>query len=664
VARTISTPHSDTVGFLLGDRDGAIVSVGEDRRIQRTQGTTSVTLATDVSTSVRVTYAPARRLLAYATSPAGIAVLDLGTRTTKRISTLDPAVMEFAPDGSRLAALDDQGELVVWSTAPEVQPIYRATVPGATRIRFATPTRLIVQARAAIRAIALDATGGAPDAGATSDVVAFDAQPAAVVTGTDDGSIAMLSPRLAVLGRTSVCHQRLHDVRLIPHTDRLAFSCQSGISGVARYDAANHTLTVIDTFATRGLTDIEPDNTGRYVVVTDESNTAYLYDTESRLLTHYDGNAGQPSSVAAPTPELDRVLIGDVNGTVRVWDRPTGAARVVLQAPAAVFGFAFTPDSQALVADGADGVVRQIKLGDGATTELSGHSAAVFAVRVAPDGSSILSLAYDGTVRTWRAGDTTMLRRFAEHAGMVEDVDYVEHGRRVVSVGDDGRLLAWSPGGTDVAVLFEHGSPLTSVEVLRRNDHVVIMDAQGTVWDASLTGELRKVRDADGATLTMLRASPDGHYVAVGTATGAVAVYETASWRVVKTVQGEGSIRKIAFDPTDRDLLIAREAGHTQFGHVQLVALGMQRAVPWHDVTAAVRDVAYAPDGETIGFVCADGGTWLYAVRGDTWAYARDHDTDVLTGRFSPDGRLFATTDRRGTVVVRDVASTLAAAAR
>jgi WD40 repeat protein len=128
-------------------------------------------------------------------------------------------------------------------------------------------------------------------------------------------------------------------------------------------------------------------------------------------------------------------------------------------------------------------------------------------------------------------------------------------------------------------------------------------------------------------------------------------------------VKGEGSIRKIAFDPLDRDLLIAREAGHTQFGHVQLVALGMQRAVPWHDVAASVRDVAYAPDGETIGFVCADGGTWLYAVRGDTWAYTRDHDTDVFTGKFSPDGSLFATTDRRGVVVVRNVAATLAAAA-
>jgi dipeptidyl aminopeptidase/acylaminoacyl peptidase len=94
---------------------------------------------------------------------------------------------------------------------------------------------------------------------------------------------------------------------------------------------------------------------------------------------------------------------------------------------------------------------------------------------------------------------------------------------------------------------------------------------------------------------------------------------------------------------------------------VRFVALGT-RALPWQDVTAEARSITYAPDGETIGFVCKDGGTWLYSLRGDIWAYARDHDAEASGGKFSPDGKLFVTTDRRGVVVVRDVASTLAAA--
>jgi WD40 repeat protein len=346
----------------------------------------------------------------------------------------------------------------------------------------------------------------------------------------------------------------------------------------------------------------------------------------------------------------------------------------VLAATGAVFGLAFTPDSKTLVADGIDKRVRTIALGDGAVTELSGGGAVVLAVRVAPDGRSIASLGTDGTIRTWRAGSAAgapPLRQLTEHGSAVEDADFIEHGRRVVSVGDDGRLLAWSPDGADVAVLFRHAAPLTGVETLARTDHVAIKDGEGAVWDVAPGGAARQVRRPDGTALTVLRASPDGSYLAIGSETGAVTIYETASWSVVKTVKTGGGIRQIAFDPRNRDLLVASESGRAQFGHVEIVGLGApggpggpveQRSLPWREIAAAVRDVAYAPDGETIGIVCADGGAWLYAVRGDTWVYVRDHDTDTPTGKFSPDGRWFASTDLRGLVVVRDVPLTFAAA--
>jgi WD40 repeat protein len=662
VAKAVYTPHSDTVWFLLGNKDGEIVSVGEDRRIQLTQGATSTTLATDVSTSVRLTYAPSRGLLAYATSPAGIAVMDLGTRSTKRITTLDPRAMAFAPDGSRLAALDSHGELVVWSTAPDATPVYRAVVSGEAHLRFAAPSRLLVQDQSGIRAVALDSSGGAPDSAAISDIATLDVRPDAVIAGTTNGVIVMLSPTLEALGRTSVCRKRLLVLRFILHTDRLAFSCQDRVAGVARYDAVQRSFIIIDTFDTRGLARLAPDVTGRYVGVTDESNTAYLYDTETRLMSRYDGNAGQPTYVAAPTPEFDHVMTGDVNGTVRVWNPPDRSARAILQAPDAIFNLAFTPDGKSLVTAGADRVVRLTDLTDGATTELQRHNAMVFGVRVSRDGSAVLSYSYDGTLLVWRASDSTLSRRFANHASVVEDADYIEHGRRIVSVGDDGRLLAWSPDGTDMSVLFEHTSPLTGVVALAGKDHVVIKDAEGSVWDVSLDGKTRRVRAADGVDASRLRASTDGRYVATGTDTGLVTVYDTSTWRVIKTITAGGSIRQIQFDPLNRDLLVASEAGHGEFGHVEIVTLEVQRAFHWRTVAAAVRDVAYTPDGEMIGFVCADGGAWLYSISRDIWAYTRDHNTDTFTGRFSPDGRRFVSSDRRGVVVVRDVQATLAAA--
>ena len=667
VARAVLAPHTDTIWFAVADPDGAIVSLGEDRHIRLTRDGISTTLASDASTAVTVVYAPSTRLVAYATSPNGIAVLDVRARTTRRISAINPAAMRFSPDGSRLAVLDDRGALEVWSIvpgapgapgAPDVRAIHRAVVPGAVKVRFMTSSRLVVQDRAVIRAIALDAAGGAADTRALPDVTSFDAGPALVAAGTGDGRVVLLGPDLGVLGETSLCHGQVRYARLIPRTDRLAFSCQEKTAGVARHDPARHGLTIIDTFATRGLADVAPDATGRYVVVTDESNTAYIYDTATRLLTHYEGTAGQPSYVAAPTPEFAHVLIGDVNGTVRVWDPPSAAARVVLQAPDAIFGLAFAPDGKAFFTGGVDDLVRRIDPADGAVTELRGHGGVVLEVRAAPDGASIVSMSYDRTLRTWRTRDGAQLRELSAHGSVVQDADYIEGGRRVASVGEDGRLLVWSPGGDDVAELFHHDAPLTGIEVLSHNDHMVIKDVAGSIWDVAPDGKTRKLRDADGAAVTALRASPDGRYLAAGTAAGTVAIYETSGWRIVDAIKTDGTIGQIRFDPLGRDLVIASEAGRAPSGHVVVVPLGAARRFHWRDIPAAVRDLAYTSDGETLGFACADGGTWLYSVPRDAWAYTRDHDNDVLGVAFSPDGKLFVTTDRRGAVVVRDVPAT------
>ncbi|HET7506310.1 MAG TPA: serine/threonine-protein kinase [Kofleriaceae bacterium] len=666
VARAVIAPHSDTVWFAAGDASGAIVSVGEDGRVQLTRGmastSTSTTLASDASTEVIVAYAPTRQLLAYAMAPTGIAIIDLTTRRRTQIPGIKPRRLRFSPGDARLAALDARGELDVWSIGPEPVSLYRAVHPGATQLRFATPSRVIVQDRAGLRAIALDAAGGAPDTATLAEITSIDAAADGVAAGTGDGRIVMLGPGLAVLAATPVCHQRVRHARFIPHTDRLAFACQDKVAGVVRHDPERHGLAIVDTFATRGLATVTPDDTGRYVALTDESNTAYVYDTATRIVTHYDGTAGQPAYVAPPSPGFDHVLVGDVNGTVRVWDAPTGAARVVLQAPNAIFGIAFTPDSAALFTGGADHVVRRIDTGGAAIAELRGHGDVVLGVRMAPDGRSAASLSYDGTVLAWRATDGALLRRLTDHGSVVEDVDYVEHGRRIASVGDDGRLLVWSPEGRDVAVVFQHPTPLTAVETLAHSDHLAIKDAAGAVWDVALDGRSRKVREPDGTGVTTLRASPDGRYLATGTDAGVVAIYDTSDWHVVTTVRAEGSIRQIQFDPRGRDVVIASEAGRAASGHVQIVALGAPRRLAWHDIAVSARDVAYTFDGETLGLACGDGGTWLYAVPSDTWAYTRDHDTDVLSGRFSPDGKLFATTDRRGVIVMRSVQATLLAA--
>jgi WD40 repeat protein len=360
------------------------------------------------------------------------------------------------------------------------------------------------------------------------------------------------------------------------------------------------------------------------------------------------------SAITVPGPEFERVLVGDVNGTVRVWKVPPRAARAVLRATGAVYGAAFSPDGKTIATDGSEGIVRRINLNDRRVTELRGHRGIVLGTRFSPAGGSFVSWSKDGTIRVWGPTGVDPLRIFSDHAGIVGGAGYIEGGRRVLSIGDDGRLLAWSPESGEPEELFKHGVPLHALEILDAR-RVVVADSMGAVWQVSTDRVARRIRQSDGVVVTRLRVSPDGSLLAMGMADGAVTVYETTGYKVLRQETMAAGIRRINFDPQGRDLLIASEDGH-----VRVVALDQRRAIPWRELPLAARDAAYSNDGDTIAFVCKGGGTWFYSIPADRWVYVRDHAVDVISGRFSQIGADFASADRSGVVIVRDVVKTFA----
>jgi eukaryotic-like serine/threonine-protein kinase len=659
VARAVLKPHNNTIWFLAGEQDGGIVSVGADWRIRVTRDGTSTTVATDVSPDVRASYSPARRRLAYATAPPGVGLLDLATRATTRLDTGKPTSLSLAPDGSRLAAVDEHHRLTVWALDPAATILYRETIAGAYSAVFMTPAHLVVIGDA-VQLVSLDPLFTSSNIVPLPGMHTADVRPDRIVVGLVKGTIVLLSPspdmtQLVASEPTPLCDNQVLSVKFVGSTDLLAFTCLGGTAGIARYDLPTGTLVKIDSFTLRGRAMAVSDAAGRQVAFSDQSTTLYVYDVRTRLMTHNDGQAAVISFVASPTPEHGQFIAGDVNGTIRVWDRPTQAARALARLPLPLYTVAFL-DNDTIVTAGADQAIHQIDVVTGVDTPLGYHDGYIFGIQVAPDRQSFVSFGWDGNVRVWRPHRRGAIRVFSGHGSIIEDASYTADGNRVVSIGDDGRLFAWSPDREESRLLLARSVPLVALEVMAQTGHVAVQDTTGSMWDVSPAGATTKIRDGDG-TAWRLASSSDGRLLAAGSESGAVILYRTADWTVAKETAVPGRVSLLQFDPQGRDLLIGSEDRPA----VRLLALDHRRDVPWRDIAVSPRDLAYSADGETIAITCTDGQEWFYSIPDDSWVYTHDHESEPLSGQFSPDGKRFASVDAHGVVVVRDMAQTFIA---
>ena len=148
---------------------------------------------------------------------------------------------------------------------------------------------------------------------------------------------------------------------------------------------------------------------------------------------------------------------------MRVWEAGSGRLLHTLTGHTdGVAAVGWSPDGSRLVSGGND---RTIRIWHPTPTQhdtTADHPTdRVLAVGWSPDGSRLVSGGGDGTVRVWEAGSGrlqytlprrgigTLTRRLLNmssgHTGGVAAVGWSPDGSRLVSGGDDGRLVLWSP---------------------------------------------------------------------------------------------------------------------------------------------------------------------------------------------------------------------------
>jgi len=373
------------------------------------------------------------------------------------------------------------------------------------------------------------------------------------------------------------------------------------------------------------------DGTARVWSITRGALTAVTSTTEIAVLRGHT----QAVRLAVFSPDGTRVATASMDGTARVWD--TGAGRDVYSLPAldgcrdaakarrtnlnAINVVAFSPDGHWEALPGDDCLTRILDRRTGrVSATLAGHHANVQIAAFSPDSHWLVTGSVDATARVWDTHGWRSVAVLRGHSGSINGVAFDPAGHTLATASADGTVRLW--------------------------------DAPAWRLARSLRPPV-KVLPA-GSTLTDVRFSPDGRWLAAPsttTSTGdTVIVWNARTGALGASLpENAGGVRSAAFSANAALLATANNDGTVSVFDTRT----WQAVTTLRGHSAAVNSVAFSPDGAWLLSGSFDGTARFWEAASPRWpsiATLRIPSGEVISAAFTPDGQSLVTTNASGTV--------------
>ncbi len=247
---------------------------------------------------------------------------------------------------------------------------------------------------------------------------------------------------------------------------------------------------------------------GRRVLTGNADNSLRLWDLESGAEVVRLGALTEGGVCAAVSPDGRLALAWghpqfNDDGMLRLWDLANRhEVRHWEGHQGAIGQGVFTPDGRALLTGGRDHVARLWDVGSGRELQtLKGHDGRVLCVAVSPNGKRAATGGADRVIHLWDLQSGRKLHSLYGHAGNVQCVAFTPDGGGVVSGGYDTTVRLWdAETGRELRRMEGHNYLIESLSVSSDGKRVLAGDGpevRGNVW---VRGADHRVRLWDLAT--------------------------------------------------------------------------------------------------------------------------------------------------------------------
>jgi WD40 repeat protein len=362
-----------------------------------------------------------------------------------------------------------------------------------------------------------------------------------------------------------------------------------------------------------------------------ESGILWKYDAARDIETHLFG-AGKNIYAVAWSPDAKYVALGCRQMPVQVMD--AAEEKVVKTLGAAnqdVYGLAWSPDGRYLAA-GTVVSTQLWEMPDGKPGPLLPPSSFVV---WSPSGKLVATAAGNGGVQLWDLNSSRPTQIIPANA------------TGVLWSRDEGTLIARTTTGISVWDIasakstrsFEVGAMSGGILLWYPGRPIItVKDGKNIVLSDQVTG--KPIRTLEHSTAVTAAAwSKDGKTLAVATSDKTALLWETATGKVLQTLNGHtGAVQAVAWSPDGKS--IATGGADKKICLWEVTSGKNLRTLEGHD--GAVTVLAFAPIGETIASGSADRTVHLWNVaKGQSLKVLKD--TGPLQAlAWSPDGKLVA----------------------
>lgn len=275
--------------------------------------------------------------------------------------------------------------------------------------------------------------------------------------------------------------------------------------------------------------DFEPS--GKHLAAAIEDGSVRIWDVESKsLLKSFNAHRGVVWLVAYhPTRPL--LMTSGDDARLRLWDSKTFESLKEWKAGSAIRGAAFSPNGDRIVAGDREGTIHIYSIESGDELATYTQPGTIMGIDYSPDGKQIATVGSDKTVRIFDADTLAERQSLTGHEGPIYSVKFSSQGNLLATVGWHKNVRLWnSETGVEVKNLIGSEGDVWGVSFCSDGTHLVTGDQMGAarVWDVA-TGRVVTTLRGHSSSVHNVSLDPTAHRIATSSRDGTIRIWDMSS---------------------------------------------------------------------------------------------------------------------------------------